>query len=113
MDPISVGAAKQVEELAKAVPAENPYPWLVHYDKGNGCLIVAVKLHESAAVQKAIELLTSKAKGGGDGHKQTLDALRREWDRLDGGQHDIQQQAVTANIEKVQEKLKRATGEEY
>ncbi len=99
----------ELQALVNKVPDEEP-PWLVHYMAG--CLVVLVKGDEQAAAQKAIELLTNKLAGAGDGPKASLSDLRAEWERLDTGNYERQQEDISRQIGSALRRLKQATGEE-
>ncbi len=45
--------------------------------------------------------------------KSSIDNLRAEWDRLDGGFNDTKQQSVSTRIEILKKKLKELNDEEY
>ncbi len=50
----------------------------------------------------------------GEDIKLQIDALRKEWDRLDANGSQTERQAtITGSIESWQEKLKELTGEDY
>jgi hypothetical protein len=84
------------------------------YDTENRCLVLVVPGTLEEAAQRGIQLLENLARGAGDSIKSEMDVLRREWDRLDdmGSQSD-RQNAITRQLERMQEKLRELTGEVY